>query len=535
MRSFSNVSTTALCWAAFTLGREVDPEASVALQRVEAWLRETAGSTEPAVLAEAIARRYGKDRTFSVPILTTLALAGLLGKGAKGWRLIPQLPFELAALPRRWFRLLNLQVVSYALPALIAMGQARHRQAPSRNPLFRWWRNRAVARTLRVLESVQPRGGGFLEATPLTSFVAMSLSAAGHAGHVVVQRCTEFLERSQREEGSWPIDTNLATWVSTLAVNALAAGQDVDASLGEDGKVALDRWLQGQQWREIHPYTDAPPGGFAWTDLDGGVPDADDTPGALLALWHLGPTREGVKEAAVQAIGWLLDLQNSDGGIPTFCRGWGKLPFDRSSPDLTAHVLRAWVIWEKALSASLQRKVADATQRALEYLSRAQRLDGAFVPLWFGNQHVPGDENPTYGTARVLAGLAALRDLGSRNVARMTERGLHWLVQAQHESGGFGGDRGAPPTVEETALAVQALVECCREVPEAAERGARWLIAQTERGQKLEASPIGFYFAKLWYYEELYPRVFALGALGAIRARREGPGRTRTDHSQAEA
>ncbi|MEZ6048428.1 MAG: hypothetical protein R3C11_23220 [Planctomycetaceae bacterium] len=38
---------------------------------------------------------------------------------------------------------------------------------------------------------------------------------------------------------------------------------------------------------------------------------------------------------------WLLDLQNRDGGWPTFCRGWGALPFDRSAPDLTAHALRA--------------------------------------------------------------------------------------------------------------------------------------------------------------------------------------------------
>jgi len=27
-----------------------------------------------------------------------------------------------------------------------------------------------------------------------------------------------------------------------------------------------------------------------------------------------------------------------------------------------------------------------------------------------------------------------------------------------------------------------------------------------------ESAPIGFYFAKLWYYESLYPVVFALGA-----------------------
>ena len=40
------------------------------------------------------------------------------------------------------------------------------------------------------------------------------------------------------------------------------------------------------------------------------------------------------------ALDWLIHLQNRDGGWPTFCRGWGALPFDRSGCDLTAHVLR---------------------------------------------------------------------------------------------------------------------------------------------------------------------------------------------------
>jgi len=38
-------------------------------------------------------------------------------------------------------------------------------------------------------------------------------------------------------------------------------------------------WLLDQQHRVEHPYTHAAPGGWAWTDLSGGVPDADDTSG----------------------------------------------------------------------------------------------------------------------------------------------------------------------------------------------------------------------------------------------------------------
>src|SRR5205814_8777936 len=134
-------------------------------------------------------------------------------------------------------------------------------------------------------------------------------------------------------DGSWPIDTNLATWVTTLAVNALAAAGDLDRL---DGQAELRDWLLRQQYTERHPYTGAEPGGWAWTPLPGGVPDADDTPGALLALARWG---ERFTEVLGWGFEWLLRLQNSDGGWPTFCRGWGHLPFDRSGCDLTAHAL----------------------------------------------------------------------------------------------------------------------------------------------------------------------------------------------------
>ena len=38
-----------------------------------------------------------------------------------------------------------------------------------------------------------------------------------------------------------------------------------------------------------------------------------------------------------------------------------------------------------------------------------------------------------------------------------------------------------------------------------------------ESGEWLRPSPIGFYFAKLWYYERLYPMVFTVAALARAR------------------
>src|SRR5262245_31090886 len=66
-RSLSNISTTALCWAALCVPEAKGFDATVT--RAEGWLTAAAGSLDPAALAKAITARYGKDRTFSVPIL----------------------------------------------------------------------------------------------------------------------------------------------------------------------------------------------------------------------------------------------------------------------------------------------------------------------------------------------------------------------------------------------------------------------------------------------------------------------------------
>jgi len=190
-KSKSNISTTMLVWAALGLvsSRSVLAARS-AIAHCESWLAQYAGSLEVSDLVEAVMKRYGKDRTFSVPILTMCALCGRLGSpdDRATWKWVKQLPFEFAAFPRSWFKLLNLQVVSYALPALIAIGLVRHHHRPTWNPIARLARWLTRKRVMRLLETIQPPHGGFLEATPLTSFVSMSLAACGFAHHRVVRR-----------------------------------------------------------------------------------------------------------------------------------------------------------------------------------------------------------------------------------------------------------------------------------------------------------------------------------------------------------
>lgn len=524
-RSKSNLSTTLLCWSALHLtikqrlnlcgetlvSQPVSQSLGPAIARSGQWVLSRVGSLEPEAIQRAVVARYGKDKTFSVPILMLCAIGGTLGESEQAWRKVLPLPFELAALPRNWFGAIGLPVVSYALPALIAIGYARHVNAPFAwwNPL-RWLKAALWPRIGPMLRTLQPATGGYLEATPLTSFVTMALASAGQKEHPCVPEAVRFLLQSQREDGSWPIDTNLATWGTTLAVKALA---------GEfEGRDQVKSWLLQQQYREMHPFTNAAPGAWAWTDLPGGVPDADDTPGALIALWQLAEDdadRRTMVCAVEQAVGWLLDLQNRDGGMPTFCRGWGTLPFDRSTPELTSHALWAWGLWKDFLSEPLRSRVEKATARAWHYLEKEQRADGSWVPLWFGNEHAPDEENPVHGTAMVLRGTGGSGSAASEKIRR---RGMEYLLKAQGEDGGWGGAAGVRPSIEETANAITALVGFDDAVVNGSiERGVEWLLRHTESGTRFEATPIGLYFARLWYHEQLYPVVWTLGALQAVK------------------
>jgi squalene-hopene/tetraprenyl-beta-curcumene cyclase len=370
---------------------------------------------------------------------------------------------------------------------------------------------------------------------------------------------------SARPDGSWPIDTNLSIWVTTLSINALAAAGDLD-SLGRRDELLA--WLLDQQTKDVHPYTGAAAGAWGWSDEPGSVPDCDDTPGALLAVRALagselprrveefvrssaGPVtliqdRIDVPDASghigfhvLAGLGWIRDLRNRDGGWPTFCRGWGKLPFDRSGSDLTAHALRAFAtLGEPGVATAVagvlfdpshfrvraggrpvpflsRRQFRQAIDSGIVYLASHQRPDGSWLPLWFGNQYAPDDINPVYGTARVLA---AYRDL-NRTDTHEAGRGVAFLLSVQNRDGGWGGAKDTLSSIEETALAVEILVDLAPpEGAAAIERGIEYLVRRVEDGTFTDPSPIGFYFAKLWYFEKLYPIIFTAAALGrAVR------------------
>jgi squalene-hopene/tetraprenyl-beta-curcumene cyclase len=328
--------------------------------------------------------------------------------------------------------------------------------------------------------------------------------------------------------------------------------------VGSDELVLNERcleWLLACQHTEVDSTRGNRPGGWGRSDSPGALPNAIDTASTLSALFRwrhrfAALQSERIDRAAALGLGWLVDLQNADGGWPTFSRARNATPFGESGTDVTALVLRALASWRKQWQTVADndrgyRQLPDETgidsvvERGWRYLESQQHEDGHFVPLWFGNEHHPRTENPVVGTALVLNSCSDQMRL-ERDMA---QRAARWLVTAQHANGGWGPPRapldysGAYKdgfrawrandalakfcSVEETALAISALlplVESSQSICRAVANGLAWLASSVEQDAHRHGAVIGFYFNRLWYHERLLPLVLAEGALSqAVR------------------
>jgi squalene-hopene/tetraprenyl-beta-curcumene cyclase len=342
----------------------------------------------------------------------------------------------------------------------------------------------------------------------------MSLAACGGAITRLFARGVEFLAGSIREDGSWPID-NESRHMGDDAVDRGPGSRGADASLSPSERQRLADWLLSMS---VSPCPSLHAGGAGRLGVDEygrrGVPDADDTAGTLVALHELFRTGSAVPISSISAgIEWLLGLQNADGGIPTFCRGWTRLPFDKSAADITAHAVAAMGLWLDAIPQSLKGRTETALGKALAYLENSPAPGRGLGPLWFGNQAVANRENPVYGTSRAVKHLASCASgIGPMGpIGPICERGVRWLLSAQNDDGDGEGPPASLPRSRRRLWRSRPwppLLAVRRSFAGGAVGPSRGRLARRptpHHGSYLPASPIGLYFASLWYSEELYP------------------------------
>ena len=573
----SNLAATMLVQAAFRM-TGVPAKYADLIVRADQYIAAQSG-------AAGLRRNDALDKTFVAAILANCALAGIVP-----WHQVPTLPFELVCLPKRWRQFLQTPYPRYAAPLLIAVGRAKHRHDPPRNPFTRLLRRSMRAKSLASLEAMQSADDSFLASTPFTAFIVTNLASIGCQDHTIVRRGIDFLLSTVRGDASWPIRTDHAMTNTAMVLDALVpqhhAGAKRLALIGQSegdirgqtepsrvssaavwqdtaqstdtavdgqssvGQVADIRsefneqcveWLLDNQRAEPDPRTEVPPGGWAWSDAPGALPNTISTAGALVALAHWRrrdrhTQRERIDRAVRLGIGWLLGMQYDEGGWPTFYGDDSDFRLDESSIEATAHALRALASWQQ-LGLPVEPAAVDRVRRAIkrgwQHLESQQADDGRFIPLWFGNEHQPSDYNPVYGTAQVLIACAELQQLD----AEMAHRAARWLLSAQHSTGGWGPPRaprdysGAEKdgfrawraneamaklcSVEETGMAISALlplVDSSQGAFRAVSAGLTWLAAAVEQDAHRRPAVVGFYLSKLWYHERLYPLVFAAGA-----------------------
>ncbi len=491
----SNLATTLLAVAALKLADSVgghDPHAAGAIEGARGCLASCTAGT-PREIVQAIRRQYGDDRTFAVPILMNLALAGLVS-----WTDVSDLPFELAVLPHRWYKVLRLHVVSYALPALIAIGLAIDHHHP-RQRLLRQWIRRAI--TSPVLEKLEPHS------TRPRRF---------SGGHPLNQFCSDGVDlpvrpRPARGREVSRISPPVATRRGELADRHESVGVADDGRGGgprRGRRAAADRWPSNRPLDRRPTIQDAASlyaGGARRMGLDSSgrrrarrrrYRGGDHRPGGV------GTCRGHQRRCRVAA-----GVAKPRRRMADVLSRLGKTPVRQERADLTAHALRALCCADPP---DMLRPLPRAIRNGLNYLGTVQQADGSWIPLWFGNQGAPGHSNPVLGTSRVLRALEHLAPHGP-----LASRGVEYLLRSQNADGGWGGAAAVPSSQEETAMAVAALAPW-GQVPNTSAalfHGVEYLVQGLDRSGD-RPRPIGLYFSHLWYSETLYPLIWTIEALG---------------------
>ncbi|WNG43849.1 terpene cyclase/mutase family protein [Archangium minus] len=237
-----------------------------------------------------------------------------------------------------------------------------------------------------------------------------------------------------------------------------------------------------------------PDGGWAYVQ---GVhqTDVDDTAYCLEFLRTLEPAR--YSQAIARAEAYLVDMQGSDGGFPTFVAG--------SKPEIamTAGALNA-------LAPNREQHAALIT-RGIRYITAHQKADGTFERSWSLSE--------TNAIFRALLAMRLLPESASglrQEVKRVEQASLEYLRRSQNEDGGWGQRASDASDPISTSYALIALSHFDEHATR--ERGVRYLVHQQQADGRFPSIPDQAGPRPIAYNVPVLSDIFALLALNHVLA-----------------
>jgi squalene-hopene/tetraprenyl-beta-curcumene cyclase len=532
-----SLTTTALSWAALLACGATDSDSSAC--RARAYVDAHGGLT-------AVARAF-RERS-DVAALYLVALGHLDGA------CLPAVPPGMALVPLE--RLLDRHVHAGNVMATLVVAAlgVRYAPAPQRGLL---------AVTRQALESARIRdyllrwqnADGSWNGSPFQScLVLLGLHAAGAGpGEASIKRAICWLDgmkrRSERGLDVCAMDNDV--WSTALCAMALhASGMHAESpALARAQQLLLDAQTRDAMPRANQRKNGARrTGGWPFQRGNTTMPDADDTGVVVAALAILGGERAGrsLFHALDEGVAWLRDMQNPDGGFPTFV--WG-LPSKKPGPmflrdfpvtfddlGVLASLLRSpppelgdpslegvtgRVLW--GLGSAGVGRDDPAVGRAVAFLQHQQCESGA----WWGRWKVCYLAE----TATVLLGLGAV---GEDMTSAYVRRAVSWVISRQNDDGGFGESHEAyrdpraagrgPSMAPVTAYVLLGLM-AARDVPvDVLQRAASYLLAtQRDDGLWGEGGWLHTFIPPdLLYTYEVPAHALPLLALAKLRGLGEG-------------
>jgi squalene-hopene/tetraprenyl-beta-curcumene cyclase len=358
------------------------------------------------------------------------------------------------------FRGLSRRTFAFLLPVAAALSLGAHnpaarRSAPGR--LLDLFARPAALSAIRQVYEHEGRTGEFGDDAWPAGMICIGLVQAGLAPDLV-SATVDYIRRTAKADGSWDMMPLDITWSAFAATGLIDSGYDADRRLARTVRMLRER----QQTKPFVAF-DSPPGYWSWAS-DHGWPMVLETAETTSAL--AGVVDGTRSEAVSRSAAWLIRQQDSAGSWGLCVRNT-RAPHMGADSYMTAQAIVALV--DSGMPASDRR-----IRKAVKWLARSQRADGAFKAMWYRGH--------TAGTSVVLEALARVGEVDTPTA----RRAFDWLIGSQRDDGSWGGgDSAGIGTVEETAWALRALLAAgTRPDNPVVLNALDWLLAaQSEDGQ----------------------------------------------------